>query len=127
MKYLKKFEEWRAEQIAKVYLLSNNNFFTLLPSNDENLDFFLLKNDDFSKKIGVFIIPTKYQKSEIKKIYDNLRRNFKTLNIPIIIMYINYDNKHGFYEIVNGALTQDVTNIKIDEFKKKIDELINTN
>lgn len=103
MKGIKKFESWRAEEIAKVYLI-NSGLVSLLPNNTDKFDFLAISKQTPEKKIAIEVKATKYSKSELKRIFSKIRRRYSNFKMPVVLMYIDYDKENGFFEILKSDL-----------------------
>lgn len=123
MKDVKKIEEWRAEEIAKVYLL-NSGLVTLLPNYNDKFDFLAISKENPDKKIAIDVKATKYSRSEIEKQLLKTKKNITLNGLPVLLMFINYDKENGFFEVLKQNEVNELQPIKTDIFNKKIKELV---
>jgi len=126
MNNTKKIETWRAEEIAKVFLL-NSGLVSLLPDFDNKFDFLAISNKTPDKKILIEVKATKYPKSELKKAFIKTRNQLSHTNLPAVLMYINYDNENGYFETfkhIPHNKNQEIQVLQADKFKEKLEELI---
>lgn len=125
MKGIKNLENWRAEEIAKVYLL-NSGLVTLLPNYTDNFDFLAISKNLPDKKIAVEVQPTKYSQKEIKKVFSKTRRKFAQSSLPGILMYIDYDKENGYFEVFEKSSEANhiILPLQTDKLKEQISQLI---
>lgn len=125
MKGIKNLENWRAEEIAKVYLL-NSGLVTLLPNYTDNFDFLAISKNLPDKKIAVEVQATKYPQKEIKKVFSKTRRRFAQSSLPGILMYIDYDKENGYFEVFekNSEANHVIQPLQTDKLKEQISQLI---
>jgi len=105
MSHVKNFSEWRAEQIAKLFLVSQKG---IQVSADGNpfFDFtaYFEKPDKTVVTIGVSSIPTKYARQDIPArlalMRDKAAEVANRVNLPIANFYINIDSEKGFFEVI---------------------------
>jgi hypothetical protein len=122
----KKIEAWRAEEIAKVFLL-NSGLVSLLPDYENNHDFVAISKKRPDKKIIIEVKATKYPKSELKKAFIKTRNQLSHSTLPALLMYINYDNENGYFESFKNVQCENNHEIQVlqtDKFKEGLEELI---
>ena len=125
MNTIKNINGWRAVEIAKVYLL-NYGKIQLLKDKSGKFDFIAFKINDLNKRIAIEIKATKYSKSEIINTYKDHRKHISHKEkIPVLIMYINYDNEKGFFEIFKGGKKSPLQILTISTINENLDELLN--
>lgn len=124
VKDTKNFEAWRAEEIAKVYLL-NSNLLTLLPESDDQFDFFAISKNQPARKIAVEVKATKYAKGDIKRVFNGTRNKFSEYPFPVILMYINNDKENGYFEIFNNGLSShEIEPLETERLREKISGIV---
>jgi len=127
MKGIREIENWRAEEIAKVYLL-NSGLVTLLPNyTTDKFDFLAIGKDLPDRKIAVEVKATKYPKNEIKKVFGKIRKEYTRLPLPVIVMYIDYDKENGYFEILKkkSEVKHDLQPLQSDTLKQELSGLVN--
>lgn len=125
MKNIREFETWRAEEIAKVFLLSSG-LVTLVPEYGNKYDFLAISKKSPYKKVAVEVKATKYSKEDIKRVFTKTRRQFSKSGLPVLLMYINYDEENGYFEVLeeNGVEKKEIQPLKPEKFKRELSELI---
>lgn len=125
MKNIREFETWRAEEIAKVFLL-NSGLVTLVPEYGNKYDFLAISKKSPDKKIAVEIRATKYSKDYIKRVFTKTKRQFSKSQLPVLLMYINYDKENGYFEVLkeNGVEKKEIQPLQPEKFKRELSELI---
>lgn len=112
MSHVKNFSEWRAEQIAKLFLVSQKG---IQVSADGNpfFDFtaYFEKPDKTVITIGVSSIPTKYTRQDIPARLALVRYKAtevaNKINLPVANFYINIDSEKGFFEVIQPVQATD--------------------
>jgi len=101
MKNKKQFQGWRAEQIAKVFLLNSGLFdlteITNYSHKDKGYDFIGILKANQNKRLGIDVKATKYSKSEIK---NKLFSKTYLSELPLLQLFVNYDKESGYFRIV---------------------------
>lgn len=122
----KKMEGWRAEEIAKVFLL-NSGLVTLVPEHDDNFDFIAISKQAPAKKIAVEVKATKYSEEGIRKIAAKIKAQASKTSLPILMMYINSDKEDGYFQILreDNGQCQELQPLQSKQFKERLSELIN--
>ena len=124
MKNIKQFQGWRAEQIAKVFLLNLGVFELNEYSSlkDKGYDLIAVLKDNPDKKVGIDIKASKYSKNEIKSRYFT-----KTVirELPLIQIFVNYDKESGYFRFVNQHTSTELKPLKKDIFLKEIKTMPN--
>lgn len=123
MKNIRDFGAWRAEEIAKVFLL-NTKIIDIYPDSSNKFDFIVVGKLSSQKRIGIEIKATKYSKSEITKKYNQTTNKFIDSSIPVIIMYIDYDNEKGFFQVINRGVIDEIKTIDTKSLSEKISIII---
>src|SRR5215213_1021339 len=125
MKDIKKFEGWRAEEIAKVFLL-NSGLVTLLPEYNDQFDFLAISKDFPDKKIAVEVKATKYSKGEIRKVFNKTRKQLSNYQLPVLVMYIDQDKENGYFEVLKegGTRENEIQPLQPEKFKQELSQLI---
>lgn len=125
MNNIRQIESWRAEEIAKVYLL-NSGLVTLVPEYNSKFDFLAISKRSPEKKIAVEVKATRHTKEEIKKVSDKTKKQFSSYNLPILLMYINDDKENGFFEVINeiGVQKPEIHPLQQEELEKELSKLM---
>lgn len=125
MKNIREFESWRAEEIAKVFLL-NSGLVTLVPEYGNKYDFLAISKKSPDKKIAIEIKPTRHSKDDIKKASARAKKQFSKFRLPVLLMYINQDKENGYFEVLqeNGLEKNEIQPLQPEKFKKELYELI---
>jgi len=123
MKDVKEFQGWRAEEIAKVYLL-NSGLVTLLPYNSDTFDFLAMSNKSPEKKIAIEVKATKYSKSDIERVFKKERNQKTNPGLPVLLMYINYDSENGYFEVLRENGKHEIEPLHTETINQKLHELI---
>ena len=122
MKNAKKFEDWRAEEIAKVYLL-NSDLVTLLPDYENKYDFIAISKSSPEKRFAIEVKATKLPESDIPRVSHKVRSLFADSQFPVLIMYIDNDKEKGYYEIIDCSEREEIKPIQSEEFNARLKEL----
>lgn len=122
MKNTKNFEDWRAEEIAKVYLL-NSGLITLLPDYENKFDFIAISKASPEKRFAIEVKATKIPTSDIPKVLPREGNLFDDSKFPVLRMYIDHDKEKGYYEIINRSKRAEIQPIQSKEFDTKLKEL----
>lgn len=122
----KKIESWRAEEIAKVFLL-NSGLVTLVPQYENAFDFIAISKQAPNKKIAVEVKATKYSEEGVKRIAAKAKNQFLKTGLPILMMYINSDKEDGYFQILreNNEQCQEVQPLQSKQLNEQLSELIN--
>jgi hypothetical protein len=121
MKTIKQFGIWMAEEIAKVYLFEAN--FIEIIEQDNKFDFLIMDKQNRKSIIGIDIKSSKYKETKLLEIYSKKRQEYTENKFPVIIMYINYIDKTGFFEVINKRLTNNLIILNTTNFKAEIKKL----
>jgi hypothetical protein len=122
----KNFKKWRAEAIAKLYLL-NSGLVALLPNYSDKYEFLAISKNAPDKNFAIEIKATKCPKREIKRVFHNTRRKFTNYSLPVILMYVNYDDMgKGYFEVFkkNSRKDREIQSLEVGVLKETISELI---
>jgi len=119
----RKWAKWYAGEIAKIYLL-NSGLVNLLPDREEKYDFIAVSSRQPLKQFPVKIKATKYRPSEIFKAYQKTRANLVRRKSPVLVMYVDYDSREGFYEYIDNKLPKELSRLDIKQFNRTLGKLI---
>jgi hypothetical protein len=97
MSTVKNFEEWRAEEIAKLFLLKSGFKMAIENYPTPLLDFFIVLKDKPDVKFAVEVKTNKSFNLRIKKQVEQLKiyRDAGMLTIPVLIFKINDEAETG--------------------------------
>jgi hypothetical protein len=125
MKNIREFETWRAEEIAKVFLL-NSGLVTLVPEYGNKYDFLAISKKSPDKKVAVEVKATKYSKDDIKRVFTKTKEQFSKSELPVLLMYINYDKENGYFEVLeeNGVRKKEIQPLQTEKLTRELSELI---
>lgn len=113
----KEIEAWRAELIAKVFLLSSG--FTVLPvPDDKSYDFIAIEEQGKHQKLAVEVLPTRSSKMAIVKKFGALRDSIVPNGIPVVLFYINSDREDGYFEVIGKQKKSGILPMEKDVFQK---------
>lgn len=124
MSTAKKIEAWRAELIAKVFLLSNG--YSVLPvEGDKSYDFIAQNDNAGHQKLAIEVLPTRYSKQEIVKKFSVLRDSIVPNGIPVVLLFINSDKENGYFEVIGKKSRTGLFPLTKDVFETQIAESLN--
>jgi|GEM_PF-4851771 hypothetical protein len=126
MKNIQDIQNWRADQIVKLFVLNSGilsiaeNYLNI----DDKLDYIGIYKDNPQIKFGIGIKATKYTQSEINKKYTITQAN---IELPIIYFFIDYDKEAGFFRLTNNrTYTSTLIQMEKEKFNFEINKYINT-
>jgi hypothetical protein len=126
MRTIKNYSGWMAEEIAKTYLLETGLLDISVPS-DRRFDFVAMTKKNFDTVIAIEVKASKYKKSEIIREYKTKRESFAKKKFPVIMFYINYIDKTGLIEVINGKLTDNLIPLTTDNLINEIKKITTPN
>lgn len=114
--------DWRAEEIAKVYLL-NSGLVTLLPDYENKFDFIAISKTSPEKIFAIEVKASKNPKSTNILFTPNEKEMIANSKFPVLLMYIDYDKEKGYYELINDNKRTEMKPIQSEEFNQKLRDL----
>ena len=120
---VKNISEWRAIEIAKVYLLGSD-LIELRPANDNWFDFVAYGKRNPMKFFSVAVVATKYSPAGIKNNLHKKRSEFTMLQPRVLVLYINYETEKGYYETMQRSLNNPIIPIEMEALKRSITSLL---
>ena len=124
MKSFNKHKEEYALAIAKSYLQNVGLEQIKVGSNKSN-DFIITQNSNLNRKIVVDVKASKYTLTDIKRAYKGLWTKYKQRKDPTLLMYINYENKKGFFHILANGSQTEIKELNIPTLKKSLSQDFN--
>ena len=112
----RQYSGWMAEQIAKLYLYETE-LLDVYQSDSQKFDFVCMFKEDMTKTFGVEVKSSKYSKRQIIKVYSKVRNESLRVKIPILMLYINYEDKTGYFEFIYDRLNEDLTVLTTQNLK----------
>lgn len=134
MNTVKNFSEWRAEQIVKLFLVSQQGI-QVGADNNPFFDFtaYFEKPDKSVVMMGVSAIPTKYNRQEISKKLSKVRHKIlataSKVKLPVTNFYINIDSEQGYFEVIQPdqlsscAATDSIHRLSRASFQEELSHL----
>lgn len=126
MRTIKNYSGWMAEEIAKTYLLETG-LLDISTLSDKQFDFIAISKKDFNTIIGIEVKASQYRKSEILREYRKIRNKYRDNHFPVIMFYINYMDKTGLIEVINGNLSDNLIPLTTDNLIKEIKRITTPN
>jgi len=118
MRNEKQIQDWRSEQIVKVFLL-NSGLFDVTESysnSDRGIDFIAIYKKR-NKRFDIEVKATKYSRSEILRKYSK-KSNFS--NSPMLQFYVDYDKETGYFRLTDHNYSTELNKMAREKF---IDEI----
>jgi len=102
MEKIKKFEEWRAEEVVKVFLLKSGVNLSIEKYPTPLFDFFIQLKDDSMVRFAIEVKNKDKFKSRINKQLAHLitYRESGMLNIPVLIIKVDEEKETGEYDFM---------------------------
>lgn len=117
-----KYRGWMAEQIAKSYL-HETELLDVSQNEDERFDFICMMKKNIRYIFAVEVKASQYNKSEILRKYKKTREKYMNKNIPILMFYINYIDRTGYFEFIKNELSKELIILNTQNLKKEIENL----
>lgn len=117
-----RYRIWIAEQIGKSYLFETE-LLEVYPSDNDNYDFICLLKSNLQHRFAVEVKSSMYNKKQIFRVYNRTRLKFIDMQIPVLVLYINYIDKTGYFEFIYNVLTDDLLNLNTENLKSAINSL----
>ncbi|MBU6342280.1 MAG: hypothetical protein KGS48_12360 [Bacteroidetes bacterium] len=120
----KEMDAWRAELIAKVFLLSSG--FTVLPvPEDKAYDFLAIEDQGKKQKLAIEVLATRSSKMTIAKKFEALRESIVPNGMPVVLFYINSEKENGYFEVIGKNNRSGILPLKKAVFKELLSENMN--
>lgn len=116
------YGEWMATEVVKSYLLGAN-LGNIKKENSRKFDFVLFPIENSNKPIGIEIKGSKYPKSKLLSTYRKQRIQYVGMENPVIMFYVDYLTKRGFFEIINEELTNRLIPLNTENLKREIEKI----
>lgn len=97
-----------------------------MPEYGNKYDFLAISKKSPDKKIAVEIKATKYSRDDIKRVFTKAKRQFSKIQLPVLLMYINYDKENGYFEVLeeNGVEKKNIHLLQAEKLNRELSELI---
>lgn len=116
------YRGWMAEQIAKAYLYETQLLDIYLSDNRE-FDILCIFKNNVKIIFAVDVKSSQYTKSQIFMRYKKDREKHINNNFPILMLYINYVDKTGYFEFIRDKLNNDLYVLTTENLKLEINNL----
>lgn len=117
-----KYRSWMAEQIAKSYLYETG-LLDVYQNEIEGFDFICMLKNNLNNIFAVEVKASQYTKSQILKQYKKTREKFLKTNMPVLMLYINYIDRTGYFEFINKKLLEELQILNTINLKTEIENL----
>ena len=115
------FIEWRADEIAQVYL--NKAGLDLLPDFGEKFDFIAFPKDTHRKQLAIEIKVWQRNLPPSMNMIENIASKPHYLATPFMIMFINVENEKGFFYISSNEYNSGVLRLNFNTLLNSINKL----
>lgn len=120
----RKIEAWRAELIAKLFLMSNG--YTVLPNGFQKSHDFIVQSDfDIKQQLAVEVKQTRYSKETILKKFAHLRDSIVPNGLPVVLFFINSDKENGYFEVIGKKKRTGLLPLKKEVFQEQLAAQLN--
>lgn len=117
-----RYKSWMAEQVAKSYLYETR-LLDIYQNDADQFDFVCTMKEDVSKIFAVEVKSSLYTKSEIIRKYQKIRETYSKINLPILMLYINYLDKTGYFEFIAKGIKEDIITLNTSNLKTAISSI----
>lgn len=116
------YRGWMAEQIAKSYLYETQ-LLDVYQNEREQFDFVCMMKQDIRHVFAVEVKASQYNKSEIVRTYRKTREKFINSQIPVLMLYINYIDRTGYFEFIQRDFSKELSFLTTQNLKTAIKSL----
>lgn len=116
------YRGWMAEQIAKSYLYETE-LLEVYQNEREQFDFVCMMKQDIRHVFAVEVKASQYSKSQIIRTYRKTREKFVDFKIPVLMLYINYIDRTGYFEFIQRELSKELSILTTQNLKTAIKSL----
>jgi len=108
-----------ANAIARTYL-EGAGFKNIMEGSNASEDFIVTQNGRINRTIVVDVKASKYDLSDIERKYKKLRSKYNRMSGPRVVMYINYENRTGYFEVLGRGVRQPIDKLNVPRLRSRL-------